>query len=310
MSEEYTGERFLPDECQGEMAIEHYQRYQFARQLVKGKKVLDAACGEGYGSNLLSGAADCVTGLDLDEEAVSRASQKYGSDKLTFFCGSIEKLPFEKNTFDAVVSFETIEHVDAEIQKSFLSEIHRVLKPDGILIMSTPNKAVYTDLVKGVNLFHIKEFYVKEFQDFLSGYFKNIETYCQYPDVGYFITRENEKCAVPDKKGKKQEESRYVIAVCSNGEIDGEINTESLTFFDDRMYYDLNRYAHEKEQEILSMKAEAEGFEKHLEDDIRQQKEYIAKLEHELRILREAHENLIEKLEHPLKNLAEKIKRK
>ena len=77
MSTEYTGERFLPDECQGEMAIEHYQRYQFARQLVKGKKVLDAACGEGYGSNLLSRTAACVCGLDLDQGAVDSARQKY-----------------------------------------------------------------------------------------------------------------------------------------------------------------------------------------------------------------------------------------
>lgn len=302
MSTEYTGERFLPDECQGEMAIEHYQRYQFARQLVKGKKVLDAACGEGYGSNLLSRTAACVCGLDLDQGAVDSARQKYESDRLSFFCGSIEKLPFEDHSFDAVISFETIEHVNEEIQKNFLSEIRRILKPDGILIMSTPNKAVYTDRVKGKNSFHIKEFYVEEFQDFLGGYFQNRKMYCQYPDVGYFISGENEACIIPEKAGKKQEESRYVIAVCSNEPVDCEINTKDLTFFDDSMYYDLNRYVHEKEQEILDMKADAEAFQKHLEEDIRQLKEHIGKLERENRMLKE--------VRHPLKCLGEKIKRK
>ena len=310
MSREYTGERFLPDECQGEMAIEHYQRYQFARQLVKGKKVLDAACGEGYGSNLLTEEAASVTGLDLNEEAVKRASRKYANDRLAFYCGSIAALPFEDNSFDAVVSFETIEHVEEELQKKFLSEIQRVLKPEGILIMSTPNKAVYTDLVKGNNSFHIKEFYVQEFREFLGAYFENIEMFCQYPDVGYFISKENKKHAVPEQKGQTEEKSRYVIAVCSHEKILCEVRTDGLTFFDDRMYYDLNRYVHEKEQEILTMKTEAEAFEKQLEDDIRKQKEYIAKLENDICLLKEAYESLTEKLKHPLRHLTGKMKRK
>ena len=76
MSGEYTGERFLPQECRGEMAAEHYQRYRLAAQLVKGKKVLDAACGEGYGSSLLAEEAEEVTGLDIDKEAVENANHK------------------------------------------------------------------------------------------------------------------------------------------------------------------------------------------------------------------------------------------
>ena len=281
MSKDYTGERFLPEECRGEIAIEHYQRYQFARQLIKGKTVLDAACGEGYGSSLLSQAASHVTGLDLDKGAVERASRKYGSEKLSFRAGSIEKLPFEDQSFDAVVSYETIEHVDGEIQKQFLSEIRRVLKPDGLLIMSTPNKAVYTDLVKGQNQFHVKEFYVKEYQDFLHGFFKEIEMFCQYPDVGYFISRENEAFDIYNRKEKSQEESRYVLAMCSNVKLQYTVDTGSLTAFDDSMYYDLNRLVHEKEQEILQLKAEAEAFQRQLEAD-------IGKLEKENRLLREA----------------------
>lgn len=310
MSKEYTGERFLPNECRGEIAIEHYQRYQFAMQLIKDRNVLDAACGDGYGSSLLSESAASVMGMDLDENVVKSACQKYGNEKLSFYCGNIEKLPFADDTFDAVVSFETIEHVNSAVQKNFLCEISRVLKPDGILIMSTPNKRVYTDLVKGQNPFHEKEFYVDEFQDFLSDYFKKIEMFCQYPDVGYFISRENEPFGTYGKKGKSQEESRYIIAVCSNEEQKFEISTEKLTAFSDQMYYDLNRYAHEKEQEILKMKTEAEAFERQLEEGIREQKEYIAKLENDICVLKEAYGSLEEKVKHPWKLLTEKMKRK
>lgn len=310
MRKDYTGERFLPGECQGEIAIEHYQRYQFASQLVKGKTVLDAACGEGYGSSLLSREAGCVIGLDLDGKTVERAKQKYGNCKLSFQTGSIEKLPFADSFFDVVVSFETIEHVDAEIQKNFLCEIRRVMKENGILIMSTPNKAVYTDLVKGQNLFHVKEFYVNEYQEFLNGYFKEVEMFCQYPDLGYFISREDEVLPVYNKKERKREESRYIIAVCSDIPQNPEVNTESLTVFEDKMYYDLNRYTHEKEQEILKLKGEAEAFEQQLEKGIREQKEYIAKLERDLFLLNEAYESLVMKIKHPLKYLVGKVKRK
>lgn len=306
----YTGERFLPEECRGEMAAEHYQRYQFAAQLVKGKTVLDAACGEGYGSSLLAETASRVTGLDIDKEAVEQANKKYGVEKLSYCSGSVEKLPFEDQSFDVIVSFETIEHVGEEIQKNFLSEICRVLKKDGVLIMSTPNKAVYTDLVEGQNPFHIKEFYVKEFQEFLGSRFANMEFYCQYPNLGYFISRENESIDIYNRKGKTQEESRYVIAVCSNTARRYEVDTRDLTIFEDQMYYELNRYAHEKEQQILEMKAEAEAFERQLEESIRQQKEYIEKLEDDLRLLKEPYKALLLHWRHPVKYLREKIKGK
>ena len=84
MSAEYTGERFLPKDCKGEMEIEHYQRYRFAAAFVEGKKVLDAACGEGYGSSILSEKAKEVTGLDISAETVENANKKYGKENLSF----------------------------------------------------------------------------------------------------------------------------------------------------------------------------------------------------------------------------------
>ena len=100
--------------------------------------------------------------------------KKYGNHNLKYVSGSVEKLPFENEQFDIVISFETIEHVKESVQKSFLNEIKRVLKKDGMLIMSTPNKAIYTDLVNGKNRYHIKEFYAQEYIDFIKSYFKNV----------------------------------------------------------------------------------------------------------------------------------------
>lgn len=307
MRQDYTGERFLPDVCQGEIAIEHEQRYQFAKRLTKGKTVLDAACGEGYGSSLLAQDAEAVVGLDLDEETVRRAKQKYGNKKLDFRVGTIARLPFADGSFDAVVSFETIEHVGEETQKAFLHEIRRVLKKDGLMILSTPNRAVYTDLVKGQNPFHVKEFYAAEYREFLSGYFKETELFCQYPDLGYFIAPEGGSVCIPRGKGKRAEESRYLIAVCRDAEEGCGADPEGLAVFDDQMYYELNRAVHEKETQIRNLKEEAEAFQCQLEQGISEQKAYIAKLETDLSALRAAYEDLTK---HPLRSLIKKIRRK
>lgn len=101
-----------------------------------------------------------------------------------------------------------------------------------------------------------------------------------------------------------------MIAVCSNVPQKYEINTAGLTIFEDQMYYELNRYAHEKERQILQMKAEAEAFEQQLENSIQQQKEYIAKLEDDLRLLKEPYKALLLHWRHPVKYLREKIKGK
>lgn len=283
---EYTGERFMPEDCNGEIAIEHYQRYQFAKQFAVGKKVLDAACGEGYGSKILAEAAKSVIGLDISEEAVKDANIKYGNEKLSYINGSIQKLPFEEDSFDVIVSFETIEHVNEKCQQDFLREIMRVLKPDGTLIMSTPNKKIYTDLVEGENEFHIKEFYIQEFVDYLKKKFSDIQLMCQYPSIGYFITKENEEVTVKSPK-TKYEESRYVIAICSNQKKNWAINTSNLEKFDDSVYYFLNLQAHRYEKQILSMKTETDKFEKQQEEAIQSQKEYIAHLEKDIQAQKE-----------------------
>jgi len=133
----FTGERFLPS-CSGEIAYEHWHRYAFARQFVGGCHVLDAACGEGYGTALLGAVAATVVGVDIDADAIAHAAARYGiTDRVRFLEGSCADLPLADAAFDVVVSFETIEHVEAEDQSRMLAEFARVLKPDGLLIIYT-----------------------------------------------------------------------------------------------------------------------------------------------------------------------------
>ncbi len=228
----FTGERFIPGIEDVKLETEHYQRYLSVRNLVSGKTVLDAACGEGYGSNILADAALQVYGIDIDEDTVSRAREKYGSkkDNLIYQVGSIASLFLEDSSVDVVVSFETIEHVDGEIQESFLKEIKRVLKPDGVLIMSTPNKEIYSDRYQYQNEFHIKEFYYEEFVDFLKQEFNNIRFYAQSFQIVSLISDLRHTDNMFHHFGEEADavEAKYYIAIASNGNIDNDFDMASV----------------------------------------------------------------------------------
>lgn len=154
---EFTGERFVPGAA-GEMAYEHWHRYAFAREFVRDKRVLDAACGEGYGTALLAAGAATATGVDIDAATVAHARERYASrSNVRFEEGSVAALPFADASFDVVVSFETIEHVSADDQVRMLAEFSRVLAPRGLLIISSPNKRLYSEARNYRNPFHLHE---------------------------------------------------------------------------------------------------------------------------------------------------------
>lgn len=171
-NKDWSGER-LETYIFTDTTVEHLHRYSIALEFASGKNVLDIACGEGYGTNLLAQRSKHVTGVDINSQTIAAASKKYKKNNSTFICNNIEKLSFENNIFDLVVSFETIEHV--ENYNHAISEIKRVLKPDGLLIISTPNKLNFSDKNNYKNYFHTKEFYENEFMDLLQTQF----TYCK-----------------------------------------------------------------------------------------------------------------------------------
>ena len=157
---EFTGERFMPS-CSGEIAYEHWHRYAFARRFVVGKRVLDAACGEGYGTALLGAVASSVIGIDIDMATIDAARAAYGGDgkRVRFIASSCTGLPLPSASIDVVVSFETIEHLTAADQLEMLIEFARVLAPDGLLVMSSPNRRLYRDARNYVNPYHLQELY-------------------------------------------------------------------------------------------------------------------------------------------------------
>ncbi|MGH8030347.1 MAG: glycosyltransferase [Arenimonas sp.] len=133
----FTGERFTP-ECDGELAYAHWHRYAFARRLAGGRRVLDAACGEGYGSALLAEVAAEVTGVDIDGHCVDHAAERYaGRVNLRFEQGDITGLP-RAGQFDLIVCFGVLEHL-ADPER-LIAGLDRLLAPNGVLLVSTPDR--------------------------------------------------------------------------------------------------------------------------------------------------------------------------
>lgn len=171
-----TGERLEFYEFSN-VTVEHLHRYTIALDFVKEKRVLDIASGEGYGSFLLSNYANYVYGVDIDEDSINESRIKYKRNNLAFKVGSASNIPLEDNSVDVVVSFETIEHHDQHNQ--MLIEIKRVLKDDGVLIISSPDKKYYSDLIGQNNPFHVKELYLEEFKMLMNTFFKYSTFYFQ-----------------------------------------------------------------------------------------------------------------------------------
>ena len=173
---DWTGERFVPWAREAAVAYEHLHRYIWASELVKGKRVLDLACGEGYGSNILARDAAYVCGVDIDNGAIQHARSRYSRPNLEFVKASVTAVPVtEASSFDVIICFEAIEHIDAH--DALMLEVVRLLKPDGLFIVSTPNKAVYRVGNEEPNPFHVRELTFEEFHALLMRHF---------PDVSYF----------------------------------------------------------------------------------------------------------------------------
>ncbi|MEO5626939.1 MAG: class I SAM-dependent methyltransferase [Dokdonella sp.] len=173
----FTGERFTP-ECVREIWYEHWHRYMFARGFAVGKHVLDAACGEGYGSALLADIAAEVTGVDVDQASIAHARARYVlKPRLRYDCADATALPYADRAFDLVVSFETLEHLTA--QEQLIAGFARVLTDDGVLLVSSPDKRTYSELAGFRNEFHVRELYREELLELLKPHFAHVRLYGQ-----------------------------------------------------------------------------------------------------------------------------------
>jgi O-antigen biosynthesis protein len=180
----FTGERYVPS-VEGNIELEHRHRYLFARGLCRGKDVLDLASGEGYGSAMLSSVANNVVGVDIARDAVKHSQRTYVRKNLQFMVGSCAEIPLPDGTIDVVVSFETLEHHDQHDE--MMAEVKRVLRPDGLLIISTPDKYRYSIEPDYKNEFHIKELFHHEFVALLRRHFADASFYGQRVAFGSFV---------------------------------------------------------------------------------------------------------------------------
>lgn len=175
---EFDGERVVPGQTPIYLIWAHASRYQFARTQLRadgGGRILDAGCGEGYGTHYLAQHVDHAFGVDIDPLAAAHAQQRYASPKLQYTAMDCCRLAFAPNSFDFVSSFEVIEHFTAV--DDYLSEIKRVMAPGGRFVVSTPNKE---RTPAGVNRFHDHEYTPQEFTEVLGRHFPKVDYYGQH----------------------------------------------------------------------------------------------------------------------------------
>jgi len=248
---EFTGERFTP-ECVREIWYEHWHRYAFARALARDRRVVDAACGEGYGSALLAqGGAREVVGVDISAQAVEHARKRYaGIANLRFEQGDCTALSLPDASCDLVVSFETLEHVAA--QQALVAGFARILSTDGVLVISSPDKHAYSDVSGFRNEFHVRELYRDELLALLAPHFPHVRLYGQKllfqsaiwalsPESGHAEAATAERDGTHVQSGL-QYAPLYFIAICSRQPLDG---LPALALFGDREESVYSHYNHE-----------------------------------------------------------------
>lgn len=201
MNNKYSEERMFPKEPYEEpldfvylwlkQYEEHVARYNFFGEYAENNCILDAGCGFGYGVKILTfNNPTMAIGIDNSISSLKYAKKNYFFNNTSYIVTDAIKTPFADKTFDTIYAFELIEHMkDADV---FLSEMVRILKDDGNIFISTPNKKLsgYENGSK-VNRFHFREYELEEFRTLLEKYFNDVRIYGEKYSKRYLITESN-----------------------------------------------------------------------------------------------------------------------
>lgn len=209
---EFTGERVIPGQVDDELWDEHIARYAFARRFAAGQRVLDIGCGTGYGIADLASVATQAIGVDSALEAIPATL----GGKARVVCASASALPFGPESFDLVTAFEVIEHL--EDWPGLLAEAARVLRKDGVFLVSTPNKRYYAEsrAAIGPNPFHVHEFEYAEFRAGLERAFPSVVIYLQNRVEGFaFSAGESALETAPCIRAGAPDEAQFFLALCA-----------------------------------------------------------------------------------------------
>jgi O-antigen biosynthesis protein len=215
-AERPSAERFVPLTMGRTLTeAEHQARYQWAAAAVAGRTVLDAGCGLGYGTAILAEAgAKRAIGVDLSDHAVADARALVGRHDVEYRVADLHQLPFDAGAFEVVVCFEAIEHMhDVE---TALDEFRRVLRPDGLLLISSPNRGVYP----GGNPHHVHELTSEELEETLARRFGNVTLFRQHPWTASVIV---------DDRGFQSQDPGVAMDVSTRKTVAGELGKELYT---------------------------------------------------------------------------------
>lgn len=270
-------ERMVPEFHKGTIIYgEHLVRYLAAQHIVKGKTVLDIASGSGYGTYSLAKTAKKVYGVDVLADAIRYSKQNYSRSNIEYLQGDGVAIPLKDNSVDVVVSFETIEHI--EDYRMFMDEVRRVLRPDGLFLLSTPNDVEFAE----GNHFHVHEFEHVELKKLVAGYFKNLKEYFQanwiYSGIhplGELTEEWSRPMHLMNVAPLGIKQALYFFMLCSNREI-----TESIESFGAVSEHSSARKAQDKERLTEQHIA-------NLRDESKSRLEYIRKLEKDINYLQD-----------------------
>lgn len=228
----FMQERYVPGTWSKIAEYEHVPRYALAKPLVPGKTVLDFGCGTGYGAAMLAETAASVTGLDIDAAAIAWAKSTHRNPKLTYIQAADLGASLPAKSFDVVTCFEMIEHVDHATQKAVIASFARLVKDDGVMLISTPNPE--TTKLYGANPYHIREMNEAELRELLAPHFAHVQVLEQHVRAGVAFEQGGTTLqAMTDAKATHSVPLAF-IGVCAKAR---DITVPAQIFFDQSSDY-------------------------------------------------------------------------